>query len=347
MFSGIRNMDPQTSLEELYAAWRALRSESAGAGWRTIKVQAESKCPVLAGREFPGNEEALLVGFTGIGRPSPDSLPQGHGFLVTCPELGPAGASYTWIALSRQRGGALDLFSVMAEDVLRIVAVSYTHSDHQRYSAFLERIRAWQEFMRRNASLLLTPEAEVGLVGELEVLGSLLRAGYAATPAAEAWQGPRHGLHDFVLNHGAIEVKSTTAADCFPARITSLAQLDDAIVSPLFVAAVRLDVAATGTTLPERVDSLRHLLGSDPVARTVLDSRLVEAGYVEAVREHYVRRFLSASVSVMRVTDGFPRLTAASVPKEVRKASYELELSMVKQPDVGLAAAFRELGVQT
>jgi len=151
-------MDPQTSLEELHAAWRALRSESAGPGWRTIKVQAESRCPVLAGREFPGNGEALLVGFTGIGRPAPDSLPQGQGFLVTCLELGQAGAGYTWIALSRQMGGALDLFAVMAEDVLRIVGASYPHNDQQRYAAFLERIRAWQEFMRRNASLLLTPK---------------------------------------------------------------------------------------------------------------------------------------------------------------------------------------------
>ena len=83
------------------------------------------------------------------------------------------------------------------------------------------------------------------------------------------------------------------------------------------------------------------------MASTIFDSRLVEAGYVDAVRERYVRRFLSAGVSVMRVTDGFPRLTAGSVPTEVRKASYELELGMVTQPDVGLAAALRELGVQT
>jgi hypothetical protein len=338
-------MAPQIDLDELRAAWRALHHESAGAGWRTIPILGGRVCPILAGREFPGNEEAILVGFQGIQRPPAESLPQGQGFLVTCPELGAAGRDRTWIGLARQPGGDLDLFAIMAADVLGTLESRYVSDDLRRFSVFVARIRSWQEFMRRGMPRLLSPEAELGLVGELQILSTILQAGYPAALTVEAWKGPQRGLHDFALDGGAIEVKSAIASRGFPAHITSLDQLDESLVRPLYLAAVRLDVAPIGKTLSQYVDSLRELLALHEDARADFDSRLIEAGFMDSMRGSYVRAFHVASEHYYEVGDGFPRLTRASVPRGVTKAIYELDLDLVSQVPKSGEEVLRQLGV--
>ena len=56
----------------------------------------------------------------------------------------------------------------------------------------------------------------------------------------DAWQGPLNGLQDFFIGTGAIEVKATIAPQGFPAKISSLDQLDETQRQPLFLAGVRL-----------------------------------------------------------------------------------------------------------
>jgi len=339
-------MGRQINVDELRAAWRALQDQSAGAGWRTIPILAGSACPILAGREFPGNEEAILVGFTGIRRPTPESLPQGQGFVVTCPALGAIGREQIWIGLSRQPGGDLDLFATMAADVLGTLETRYVTDDMRRFSVFVERIRSWQEFMRRGVLRLLPPEAELGLVGELHFLGALIESGYPAGLAVEAWMGPRRGIHDFVFAAGSIEVKSAIANRGFPAHITSLEQLDDSLVRPLFLAAVRVAVTPAGTSLTERVEALRLLLAADQIARASFDSRLIEVGFLDAMRDSYVRKFQISAVNYFSVAGSFPRMTASSVPRGVTKASYELDLDLVGQPALMNEDVFRQLGIR-
>ena len=101
--------------------------------------------------------------------------------------------------------------------------------------ALLDRVRAWQVFMDRSGDGALSPEAEVGLFGELVVLGEVIRQGVPPIVACESWEGPGGGLHDFRWSTGAIEVKATAAVGSFPARIGSLAQLDDSEIQPLFL----------------------------------------------------------------------------------------------------------------
>jgi hypothetical protein len=338
-------MAPQIDLDELRAAWRALQYESASAGWRSIPILGGRACLILAGREFPGNEEAILVGFQGIKRPPAESLPQGQGFLVTCPELGAAGRDLTWIGLARQPGGDLELFAIMAADVLGTLESRYVSDDSRRFSVFVARIRSWQEFMRRGMPCLLPPEAELGLVGELQMLSIILESGYPAVLTVEAWKGPQRGLHDFALDGGVIEVKTSIAGRGFPAHITSLDQLDESLARSLYLAAVRLIVAPSGKTLSQRVDSLRDLLAVHIDVRADFDGRLIEAGFIDSMRSSYVRAFEVTSVSYYEVGESFPRLTRSSVPRGVTKANYELDLDLVSQVSKPSEEVLRKLGV--
>ena len=334
-----------TESQDLLSAWRALAGDTENPGWRTIPVATDSACRLMAGRHFPDNAEALLVNFPSIRLPPPDRLPQGRGFGVARAELGVAeGGSGAWVALSRQPSGTLDLFSLMANDIISTVQAS-SAADEGLFQLFLARIRAWQDFMGRDGGLVLAAEAEVGLFGELAMLGDLLDAGVPARIVVESWRGPADGLHDFVFGIGAIEVKSTVTAGGFPATVGSLEQLDDSLVTPLYLGAFRLAIEPTGRTLPARVAEIRNRLRVAPASRSEFDNRLVRVGFFDAWAQSYGRRFVRVDSRLLVVGEDFPRLTSANVGRPIRKARYEIDLDLVSAPSMSLAEVLAELGV--
>lgn len=334
----------QNRQEELLAAWRALSGPPAAEGWHTIPVAHGGPCRMLAGRRFPGNEEAVIVGFTSIPLQE-DQLPQGHGFQVSSVSLGESMADRVWVALCRQSAGSLDLFAMMTEDVVSTLEVHKGTDDEGLLYVFLGRIRAWQEFMRRGGDGVLSPEAEIGLFGELELLGDILSAGVPTVVAVEAWKGPLDGVQDFTFGTGAIEVKSTVSSRSFPVLVGSLDQLDDSLTQPLFLAGVRLALTSAGRTLPEQVAQIRDRLREDLATQSVFDSRLISAGFLGTVAQQYTRKFSRSEMRLLRVSDGFPRLTRASVPVQIRGARYEIDLDLIPIGDVGVRDALRQLGV--
>ncbi|WLD14673.1 PD-(D/E)XK motif protein [Planctellipticum variicoloris] len=338
-------MAQPTDQNQLLAAWRALDSTSPVEGWRTIDVACSGPCRARAGRYFPGNEESLLIRFVSVRVPPTDQLPRGRGFVVSRVETWLEGEPGEWLGLRRQRAGSLELFALMASDLVSLLAESPAADEARLLSRFLGRIRAWQEFMRRAADGVLTAEAEVGLAGELELLGQLLALGVLADVCVAAWEGPADGLQDFRFGTGAIEAKSTLAFQGFPAWIGSLDQLDDAAVQPLFLAGVRLSAVPTGRTLPEIAADLRDVLAEDAAASIEFGNRLLQAGYREEFAERYTRRFSLIGVRVLTVGDGFPRLTRGLVPPAIRAARYEIDLDLVTDGNVDLVQALQQLGV--
>lgn len=335
----------QSRREELLAAWRALAGNQEGEGWRTIPVAHGGPCRFLAGRRFPGNEEALLVGFNSVRVPPGDHLPEGRGFLVSRASLVGDGADRVWIALCRQSAGSLDLFAMMTDDVVTTLQGLRGADDERLFNMFLARIRAWQDFMRRGGDGVLSPEAEVGLFGELEFLHDLISAGLPATTAVEAWQGPLDGIQDFILGPGAIEIKSTVSPSSFPATIGSLDQLDDSLTRPIFLAGIRLALTNSGRTLPDQVVGLRGLMADEPAALSLFGTRLLHAGFLEGTADRYTRRFSRMATRMLHVTDGFPRLTRANVAIEIRRARYEIDLDLISTGDLEIGHALRQLGM--
>jgi hypothetical protein len=228
-----------SDLDGLRAAWRALGGGS-GDGWQTIPVSVRAPCTLFAGRRMPGGEEAVLIGFRNITTLPDVHLPQGQGFEVLRLKADPTGGNHLVLALARTTGGSLELFGMMADDLIVLLDGCATEAEEGILRRFLARIRAWQDFMDRRKEGVLSEEAEQGLFGELVMLERMIGAGVPAGSVLDAWQGPLDGLQDFVVGTGAIEVKTTHSAGGFPATISSLEQLDESLRQPLFVAAVRL-----------------------------------------------------------------------------------------------------------
>ncbi len=310
-------------IDEFVAAWEALSGTDAEAGWRGIPVARAGVCDLMAARRFPGNEEALLARFPTARPSSSDRLPEGKGFEVV--RADPFGDGLTWIALSRKESGCPELFAEMVGDVVGAMDSAAPEGEVSVLKTMLRRVRMWQQFMSREAGPL-GPEAELGLAGELFFMMLLLDAGVSYENVLSGWVGPDDAPQDFLLGNGAIEVKATMSSSGFPVKIGSLDQLDDAVASPLFLAAVRFAAGEGGSTLPDMVAEVIRRLVGEPGAADLLQERLMVAGYSEAHAGQYSRRFEPKEMRVLSVSEGFPRLTPGVVPAGVTRALYEINL---------------------
>lgn len=328
--------------DEFVMAWSSLSGDGPDAGWQTIAVTPAGLLELRAGRRAPDNAEAVLVGFPAARLAAADKLPEGQGFVLQ--RVNPDDNVMLWLALTRKAAGSLELFTDMACNVTGALDCAVAASDNvaKLLRVFIGRVGAWQEFMRRG-SQALSPEVEIGLVGELTMLLKVIEAGVSADAAVQGWLGPLDGVQDFELGIGALEVKSTLSSIGFPAHIGSLEQLDNSIRQPLFVVGTRLRQTDGGQSLPDFVAAAKGAAKSDPGAASALDDRLVAAGYFDAHADRYPRRFAVVSTLVIEVGDGFPRLTMGRVPHGVNKASYEIDLDKALGRRVDVPTALKEM----
>lgn len=328
--------------DEFLLAWESLTGESTKDGWRSIPIARAGSCHLMAARRFPGNGESLLAHFPSIKIPVAEKLPEGHGFTIE--RVDPHGDGKTWLALTRNESGSIELFVAMVGDVIGVMDSDAASGDERLLSIFLGRVRAWQEFMRKGVQGL-EPEAEIGLIGELSFLADMIDAGIKASLAVESWVGPLDGIQDFEVGTGAVEVKATLSATGFPAKIGSLEQLDDSIRQPLFLAGVRLSQTGSGRNLPEFAAHVRGLLKDDTEAQRLFADRLLVAGFFDAHVDRYARRFSIVGTRIIEVGEGFPRLTHGTVPDGIRKAKYEIDFDRASGENLGPEGAFKKLGV--
>lgn len=321
--------------EELLAAWRSLDGGQPGDGWHTIQVGA-GRC--RAGVRFPDGEEALLVGFD-LPPPVPADLPQGRGFSVTRVGETPSAGFDIWIGVSRKATASLELFTLMAADLMSAVS---SGEERRSFLQLLSRIESWQHFMERPRDRQLSDEEELGLFGELSVVGRLLDGGMRSATLMDYWKGPANGLRDFMGPGGDIEVKATVSPNGFPARISSLEQLDDVPGRSVFLVALRFSVQDGNRSLPELVDDIRQRVGADDAVP--LERSLLLAGYEDVYAQQYVRRFRQMDERAFRIGEGFPRICRSTAALPIRGAKYELDLDLVDTATVDLDEVILALG---
>lgn len=329
---------------ELVHAWRALTQDDHAGGLLLIPVAVGSIPGCRAGRLFPGNLEAVLVGFSTGAPLSPQALPEGAGFTVRSIDSPPLPRDLQWVAVAREPDGDLELFTLMSADALSALEADNDTDPYRRRARFLERIRAWQDFMSRCRGTVLTGEQQTGLFGELLMLETLGCSGYGWAAAVNAWQGPLNGLHDFVLPGGAIECKTTVVAGTFPVNVQSLAQLDPAGAANLYLAARRLQSPPDGLTLPTLVMSIRNACKGQGTCGAEFGNRLLRAGYLDRDDGAYGRVLAGQDLRILTVSDSFPALYRANVPTAVIAARYILDIDRIEDPGVDIDTCLKTIG---
>ena len=335
----------QSRKDELLIAWKAFDNNKTSEGWQTIPLSRSGPCRLFAGRHFPGNEEGLLIGFKSLNFSQFSQLPKGKGFVVSKADLGKEGDGIEWIVLTRQIGANLDLFILMVNDVISTLDSLSSASDEKIFTIFLSRIRAWQDFMRRDGQSVLTQQEEIGLFGELELFRNLVELGASPEQIVNAWEGPLNGVHDFSFLACAIEVKTTTSLVNFTITVGSLDQLDPLIKSPLYLAAVRLEESPSGKSITNQILELRNFFTDDYESLFMFNTKILQAGFLDSSADRYSKKFLKNEIFLMEVSDQFPYMSKNNVKKGIINAVYEIDLDNIGVSKFNANQVLEQLGV--
>ncbi|MFG1776825.1 PD-(D/E)XK motif protein [Micromonospora sp. NPDC049048] len=202
-------------------------------------------------------------------------------------------------------------------------------------AALVARIRAWQRMLAAGLATGMSPEARLGLVGELLVLHDLV-APACPDIAVQAWIGPTRAPRDFSVDDTAVEVKTVSHREPDRCQISNERQLDTDDLGSLYLAHQSIRVSAQhGASLPELVDAAR----ADPALsgqQVLLEERLLHAGWLDIHRRQYEQERYSLAIRrCYLVTDGFPRITPTSLPIGITGVSYGLDLAACQPHFVG------------
>lgn len=247
--------------------------------------------------------------------------------------------------------------------VLRIDARDIRHEAYGLIVAIVQSLRSGTGFATATTAALvnlrailakrarLTPEQQVGLLGELLVVRRLV-AVRGEEETIDWWLGPDAEQHDLALPTADVEVKTTTS-ERREHVIHGVGQLEPNPGRPLWLLSIQLTRAggAHGISLAELVSDVSSLL-------TTRRPRFVEhlAGLswrqddVELYRDRYLLR---SDPQAYLVDDDFPALTGARLnavvphPERVSAVSYRVDVTGRDPSDPGepLRAFLDEPGV--
>jgi hypothetical protein len=307
--------------EELRRKWQEARSATRGGSeWRAIAVAVPSSVRVLAGIREADDRIALLLEAPLDERPPAVFRLQADGITVLDDRRQDEGLLRLSVTLERRE--LHDVFEVLAADLADVVRAVASPAAALRVA--FRRLEAWQACLRVRRRGL-SREEQVGLMGELIVYGVVAEEiGHGRT--LEAWCGPLGGVHDFNRIGTSIEVKSVVGVSSH-LRISALNQLETTGLEALALARPRFREAIEGQTLGEMVDDMRRGLDREaPEHRGSFDDRLLRAGHVDTDRDRSesIRLGLEELHGYV-VRDGFPRLTAATVPGGIVEVGYSID----------------------
>jgi hypothetical protein len=311
------------------ATWEEIgRARQGGNGWLVRRLHPESQHEIQVARRSSDDAIGLLFEVSTRSMPMGAALPDCVGFNTILETIAPGPSGSCRICLVLKDQLYLEIFATLANDIVeRLLLIE---DEPTAVRALLSRLSTWQRFLEKFGIDLLTVEEQAGLFAELLMLETELVPILGATAAVRSWRGPFGEPHDFRWGETAVEVKATTGRDPTAFHVANLQQLDQGAAERLFLVHVKLlSDTASGLSLPDLVARVRATLASvDPSAASEFGASLQEAGFLDVQADAYRGRRLGVhACRWFEVIDGFPRLTAASVPDGIQTARCSVSLT--------------------
>lgn len=303
--------------------WRGLEASTGNdAGYMSQRIRTPSAHGLYLAVERPTRHRAFFYvaeasTFEGMGK-----MPTFGGFAVQRKSLEGLGEG---LVLTLHEASFAEIFTMLVEDV--VACVGTTKDEREGLAVILQRLRLWQECLKKTGERGLSLEAQRGLYGELLTLELLLLRKLKPLRAVDAWTGPDAEEQDFRIQRFALEVKTTLAATHPKVTISAARQLDDKGVDDLILCAHLLNLSPGGESLTERVANVRAAVAGHPAALERLEERLLGAGYIDAHADFYDARYTVFETRYYKVDEGFPRITERDVAAGVGDVRYTVSLA--------------------
>lgn len=220
-----------------------------------------------------------------------------------------------------------EIFKALCIDLIH--ASETASDDIEAVSIIVRRLVRWHEFMKRERINLLSPEAIKGLIGELLFLEEKLVPRFGWDTSISFWKGPTGAPQDFAVHDTAVEVKCQSGVSTPYIQISSLEQLEAQLPNfylVVYTLATTEQDNQEGFSLNSLIERICIAMSkTDDMTREFFESLIFQAGYMQ-LDNYNEPRFCCVAVRTFHVTDNFPRLTVATVPEGISKASYHISL---------------------
>jgi hypothetical protein len=214
-------------------------------------------------------------------------------------------------------------FSIVAKDIAHSCS---KFSGNELLSKVQLRIKSWANFLKPTRTGLSDSEY-VGFWGELYVVSRYLMKLHSPKDALRFWVGPLGKKQDITLNTCAIEVKTSMSGDSRSITISSIEQLEK-VTSSLFLLHLVGSPSSDskGLSLKDLYESCIETFQDDMETETLFLNKISQS-YGKANNEQLNNRILIITETLFAITDDFPSLTRANIPKAVTKVKYDVLLS--------------------
>lgn len=259
--------------------------------------------------------------YFGVNQDKLDSIPKCNGIEIGVVQLPEYEVGTYFCDLAQSHGSEAYIFETIVEDI-RLKIVEKPHVD--AIAVVSNTLYKWKEFFAKNREILMSPERQQGLYGELRFLEELIML--RGTKAVLCWTGCNYETHDFYVEKDAFEVKTTVSKAPYKMHISSEYQLDtNEVEGSLYVRFYAFRKSeASGEQLAEIVQRIRATLADNPHALSKLNEGLEEYGYFDAVSDRYITGYSDRVEETFLVKEGFPRITPQKIGAGVANCVYDV-----------------------
>ena len=232
---------------------------------------------------------------------------------------------YNTIRFSLKDDDMSGLFYKFCEDIIE--QTKDLKNEKDGYKAITTRFFQWKKMFVLSKNTFLTEPEIMGMSGEILFLRGPLAEEIGLSEALKSWSGQELTHKDFSCSDKWYEVKTISRGNT-TVRISSLEQLDSDKNGELIVYSLeKMSPAYNGISLNKLILETRQMFLSADDADTFLAKVAMQGYEYNNYYDEFV--FEVSGLTRYKVTDQFPKLTHANVPKEITKANYDLALAEI------------------
>lgn len=232
---------------------------------------------------------------------------------------------YNTIRFSLKDDDMSGLFYKFCEDIIE--QTKDLKNEKDGYKAITTRFFQWKKMFVLSKNTFLTEPEIMGMIGEILFLREPLADEIGLSEALKSWSGQELTHKDFSCSDKWYEVKTISRGNT-TVRISSLEQLDSDKNGELIVYSLeKMSPAYNGISLNKLILETRQMFLSADDADTFLAKVAMQGYEYNNYYDEFV--FEVSGLTRYKVTDQFPKLTHANVPKEITKANYDLALAEI------------------
>lgn len=224
-----------------------------------------------------------------------------------------------------------DIFDILISDIINdIIALTEIKVILKNYT---NRLLKWQSLFEKYGQQGLSPEAQRGLFGELNLLRKYIQYHNDFLHVLHSWVGPANEIRDFQAGSWSLEVKTTHGNNHQKVHISSERQLDTSNLENLFLYHLSLEVRQqSGETLNQIVESVMELLKTDFGALNIFKSKLIEIGYYDIHRQLYENTgYYVREAHFYKVEKDFPRIEEKDIRNGIGDVKYSIVISQCSE----------------